>query len=1721
MKKFANLISIFVILLSVFGFTFGIMNFIDSKDDENTKTYEIIVEDKIDVFEGEIFDLSPVLIDEEGVITESFFKYSCTDPNIKININVGSATISINKLPLKNIELVITEEYTGTEAKVILCPVRDLLDILSVRDDNGTLVSSKVYEMEIGSSYAYTIGTLPRDYEIEPYVAYEIYDLNGIKIDKTVFNVEFNKNIIKFNTFGLGKGQIGIYIKNESQKLDFNQIINFDIKITDESIYNSLTENGSKLLAKEDISKVKKLYISDEVKTVNFDGVNETRFTNLEAIVFKNANEVVEVSNDTGLREDIYYRVSDKLLKDYMDNPYWSEKINYVIPYENNEYDTVYIVCHQSTIGLSSGLPTDSHEIEDIDIYAFDEVFSSFKKEILGYTFKYWEDYEGNKFASGDINSLKEGIHLYAIRQANTYKIIFEDYDEEINRTLDIVFDENVSTIFDDIFPSEKEGYVLDGWYLDETFENELVEELKYIYPKDITVFAKYVKNIKVHDLDVTDDIQVVYNRPIVLNNLSETKDWNFETWYYEKGKNIFEVKSGDIWKVEKPSTDIYSLRTYDISLAEYYNTFFNDLTSLKVVYGKNWNQSKKLLSDLLILNQDLLLDVNNEAKEKEWSVDGWYSSKDYNISSKVLLEEKVFSDTKIETLYPKLLTNVYFESEEINKTITAYYGESKNLLMNDIVADFKLKTGYTFMYWEKDNQVYDIENCMFILSEIEDGANTFEAKYRNNEYYINFNLNGGTGNIETLKMLYDVDGKLSETKPVKIGYEFINWKYNDKTYNAGATIEENLSAIDGQSITFVAQYSANQYQVKFKSVVLDSEEIVDCVYDENVNILNLNNKTTKIPGYVFVGWSMTGSNMNGENVNYYLKDGVLNNLSSVKNDVVILYDVWEPIKYVIQFDIWYSNTIIMDDITKSYAEDNYVLPSFDRDGYDFVGWECSDGNYYYAGDKLAKPTSASTIILTPEFTAKTYTITLVKDYFDKENSVYGEPINQEYGKSITGLDVVTRDGYVFKGWMHIINNEDGSIEYRRFENGNIYNIAENVTLYAMFEGELNVNYDINNDENSYIKQKFIYGMPLSYSFSTPNDNGNWKFYAYYSGDINGEYEFITGDTIGNDEWLDAKVKTLWANSATLQYGSVNDNQIYEISQINQWYYKITLLYGLTISKSKEILESYSGQTYNVLPNSSELLVTDNHDATSEYLDDLGWNVRWYESTWWFASAIEETEITNDSVLMGADLSGEINLYPLVYREANIYKHMGNSYSSSETNGTQEVYLATNPSHYLNTEEITYYNMGNWCQSSDESINDNETTKVTLDMNNINYILKYEPINVVIKYHTAGYFKAAKYGELVGTLSNDSKEGYNFNCYLISGTNISFSSSTLLDSSIMEYAIYDSGVYSISLTSDFEIKQFKVTISPHSATSLTVKYGNTSKSSGEFYVDWGTTLTITVAISNNNYENAKVKIDNNTYSSGHEHTVKNNVTIGSTASEKPKEDEGGGGCFVKGSLIMMADGSQKKVEDVVLGEEIFVFNHDEGRLDTSPISYIFYEKQEYINVLYVTFSDGTTIGVCFGHGFFDIELNKYVIITPENVEEYMNHHYYKYEYIDGEYVQKVVQLVKYEIKYELVECYSVASAIHINHVVNGMLAVTDDIEGLYNFFEFDENMKYNEELKQADIEKYGLYEYSDWSDYITYEQFIAFNVPYIKVALGKGLVDYETLLEYIELYLSE
>ena len=76
------------------------------------------------------------------------------------------------------------------------------------------------------------------------------------------------------------------------------------------------------------------------------------------------------------------------------------------------------------------------------------------------------------------------------------------------------------------------------------------------------------------------------------------------------------------------------------------------------------------------------------------------------------------------------------------------------------------------------------------------------------------------------------------------------------------------------------------------------------------------------------------------------------------------------------------------------------------------------------------------------------------------------------------------------------------------------------------------------------------------------------------------------------------------------------------------------------------------------------------------------------------------------------------------------------------------------------------------------------------------------------------------------------------------------------------------------------------------------------------------------------------------------------------------------------------------------------------------------------------------------------------------------------------------------------------------------------IDGLFNIFEYDETMKYDEEKMQADIEKYGLYTYEDFKDYVSYEIYEAVtSAKYFKVAVGKGMITFEEIIAIIKAYL--
>ncbi len=222
------------------------------------------------------------------------------------------------------------------------------------------------------------------------------------------------------------------------------------------------------------------------------------------------------------------------------------------------------------------------------------------------------------------------------------------------------------------------------------------------------------------------------------------------------------------------------------------------------------------------------------------------------------------------------------------------------------------------------------------------------------------------------------------------------------------------------------------------------------------------------------------------------------------------------------------------------------------------------------------------------------------------------------------------------------------------------------------------------------------------------------------------------------------------------------------------------------------------------------------------------------------------------------------------------------------------------------------------------------------------------------------------------------------------------------------------------------------------------------------------------------------------------------------------------GCFAKETMILLANGKYKPVEDLNVGEEIMIMNHDKGQLEPGIAAYIFKAAEEIREVMCLAFNNGVKIEVLYGHCFFDKSLRKYVEIRPSNVDQFINHYFYFIDNVTkkGNYI-KLISVSYYD---KLTPAYAVVSAYHMNCVANGLVNITDDIAGLYNYFDCDEKLCFDPKKKQADIEKYGLYDYSEWSDWFTPEEFDLFSIKYLKVSVGKGLLAEDTIKDYVNRY---
>lgn len=290
----------------------------------------------------------------------------------------------------------------------------------------------------------------------------------------------------------------------------------------------------------------------------------------------------------------------------------------------------------------------------------------------------------------------------------------------------------------------------------------------------------------------------------------------------------------------------------------------------------------------------------------------------------------------------------------------------------------------------------------------------------------------------------------------------------------------------------------------------------------------------------------------------------------------------------------------------------------------------------------------------------------------------------------------------------------------------------------------------------------------------------------------------------------------------------------------------------------------------------------------------------------------------------------------------------------------------------------------------------------------------------------------------------------------------------------------------------------------NSYSSFTQNFGSNDLSKNNIEIVSGGSIYYTKGSNVNS-----ITYDGNSWSdgSGNAKTVNANATIvvQSTTSS--------GACVAKGTLITLADGTQKKVEDLTMDDHLLSFNHITGVYESTPLFMVVNHGKHVYDVIRLIFDDDTELKIIESHGLFDFVAQKYVHIDQSNYLDYIGHEFAKYNNETG--LTEKVTLISADIIQEETEMMAPFAYGTLNAITNGLVSYDTKLFGTYNYFEYDNDMKYDAIRMQEDIETYGLFTYDDWKEYISLEIFDAFHFDFFKVSIAKGLMSEEDLIGYI------
>lgn len=373
----------------------------------------------------------------------------------------------------------------------------------------------------------------------------------------------------------------------------------------------------------------------------------------------------------------------------------------------------------------------------------------------------------------------------------------------------------------------------------------------------------------------------------------------------------------------------------------------------------------------------------------------------------------------------------------------------------------------------------------------------------------------------------------------------------------------------------------------------------------------------------------------------------------------------------------------------------------------------------------------------------------------------------------------------------------------------------------------------------------------------------------------------------------------------------------------------------------------------------------------------------------------------------------------------------------------------------------------------------------------------------------------ATYGQRMPSATMPEKAGYDFNGFYtgLNGVGTQYYSSTMSSSRAWDIA-GDTTLYAYWTVSDITASASPSSLSDIGSSKTTTI--NVSGGSGSYsYMVMNNPSGVSCSFSGNVLT---LKKTSDSASGSVTIRVTDNVTNAATTCTVRYTTTGG--CVATGTLITLSDGRQVPVERLNGDEMLLVWNMYTGEFDSAPVLFVDQDEYKEYEVINLKFSDGTEVKVITEHAFWDFNLNKYVFLD-KNASEYIGHWFNKQTGTGNNFSWTKVQLVGVTICHEYSIAWSPVTYGHLCYYVNGMLSMPGNTEGLINIFEVDsEQMAYDTDQMREDIELYGLYTYEEFNGVMPVSEvlFKAFNGQYLKVALGKGILDWERIKELINRY---